>query len=151
MSSHAPRLNDRLGIWAWCIATFFSVVCLLLYLSMSTRPDMEALSESPHILTGVLLFATLTSVATGAWLTRRPATPRNLASILRTGSIAAVLGCTSYTSYVYAFSQTLPDSDAPVVGVMAPDFEVTDPDGRHWRLSDFRGSTVLLFFYRGNW
>ncbi len=151
MGSRIPHFKDRLGLGAWCITTFIGVVCLLIYLPMSTRPEMESLSESPHLLSAAFLLATLGSLATSAWLIRRPATTPHLASLLRTGSIAAVLGCLSYNSYVYAFSQTLPDSNAPDIGDVAIDFEVVDPDGRHWRLSDFRGSTVLLVFYRGNW
>jgi hypothetical protein len=151
MDTSMPRMIERLGLWAWCFTTFLAVVCLLLYLPMSTRPELEALSESPHVLTLAFVAATLSTIALGAWLARGPTASRHLRSILRTGTVAAVIGCTSYTSYVYAFSQTLPDSDAPAVGEMAIDFEIKDPDGRYWKLSDFRGSTVLLVFYRGNW
>jgi len=146
-----PQLKDRLALWTWCITTFLGVVCLLIYLPMSTNPDLEALSESPHPLTAAFLMATVISLVCCKWLLHRSATTQHLASLLRMGTIAAVLGCLSYNSYVYAFSQTLPDSDAPEIGDLAIDFEVTDPDGRHCRLSDFRGSTVLLVFYRGNW
>ena len=32
-------------------------------------------------------------------------------------------------------------------GAMAPDFELTDQDGRAVKLTDFRGQTVVLYFY----
>ena len=32
-------------------------------------------------------------------------------------------------------------------GAVAPDFEVTDHTGRTVRLSDYRGKTVVLWFY----
>ena len=70
---------------------------------------------------------------------------------VRLGTGAAILGFASYATYVYGYSHTLPDSDAPAVGEVPPDFSVTDPDGRTWKLSNFRGTTVLLVFYRGDW
>jgi peroxiredoxin Q/BCP len=32
-------------------------------------------------------------------------------------------------------------------GMVAPDFELKDADGRTWRLRDLRGEKVILFFY----
>ncbi|MEE2751714.1 MAG: hypothetical protein VX519_09810, partial [Myxococcota bacterium] len=80
MGSRIPQFKDRLGLWAWCITTFLGVVCLLIYLPMSTNPAMEALSEAPHLLSVAFLLATLGSLGTSAWLIRRPATTRQLAS-----------------------------------------------------------------------
>lgn len=37
------------------------------------------------------------------------------------------------------------------VGAIAPDFSAVDADGRAFRLSDLRGSPVLLKFFRGYW
>jgi peroxiredoxin len=46
----------------------------------------------------------------------------------------------------------LPDQKLAVaVGQPAPDFAVTDADGRPFRLSELAGSPVLLKFYRGYW
>jgi peroxiredoxin Q/BCP len=36
------------------------------------------------------------------------------------------------------------------VGERAPDFTLTDGEGREWRLSDRRGRTVVLLFYPGD-
>jgi hypothetical protein len=36
-------------------------------------------------------------------------------------------------------------------GVIAPDFELNDSNGKPVRLSDFRGNTVLLVFYPLDW
>ncbi len=36
------------------------------------------------------------------------------------------------------------------VGASAPDFSLTDGEGRDWRLSDQRGRTVVLLFYPGD-
>ncbi len=32
-------------------------------------------------------------------------------------------------------------------GMDAPDFELPDPDGKTWRLSDLRGKKVIVYFY----
>ena len=46
----------------------------------------------------------------------------------------------------------LPKLQAAVsVGAIAPDFSAVDADGRAFRLSDLRGSPVLLKFFRGYW
>lgn len=34
-------------------------------------------------------------------------------------------------------------------GELAPDFGLSDVDGNHVRLSDFRGKPVVLYFLRG--
>jgi peroxiredoxin len=50
------------------------------------------------------------------------------------------------------FNSGLPYQQAAVaVGALAPDFTARDADGREFRLSDRRGSPVLLKFYRGVW
>jgi peroxiredoxin len=40
-------------------------------------------------------------------------------------------------------------SDTVPVGSPAPDFELTGTDGKPVRLSEFRGSPVVLVFLRG--
>ena len=54
--------------------------------------------------------------------------------------------------YVFRLSYMLPDS----AGVRqkltaAPQFALTDQDGRQVRLADHRGRKVVLVFYRGHW
>ena len=43
------------------------------------------------------------------------------------------------------------DLERVAVGTMAPDFALESYDGRVIRLSDLRGSDVVLVFYRGHW
>ena len=40
--------------------------------------------------------------------------------------------------------------DSPQVGAPAPDFTLTDGSGNEWRLSDKRGTVVVLLFYPGD-
>src|SRR5262249_28252306 len=43
----------------------------------------------------------------------------------------------------------LPPVPGPAVGAPAPDFSLVDQGGKTARLADFRGSPLLLVFYRG--
>jgi AhpC/TSA family len=45
----------------------------------------------------------------------------------------------------------VPPVAGPAVGGPAPDFALTDQDGRAVHLADFRGKPLLLVFYRGHW
>jgi cytochrome oxidase Cu insertion factor (SCO1/SenC/PrrC family) len=45
----------------------------------------------------------------------------------------------------------VPPADGPAVAAAAPDFTAIDQTGRTVRLADFRGSPLLLVFYRGHW
>jgi len=54
--------------------------------------------------------------------------------------------------YVFYFSYTVPPPTAVTSSLKAaPDFDLLDQNGRHVRLSDFRGQNVVLTFYRGFW
>ena len=143
---------DRLLLWIWCIACFLATMGLFLYLPMSTFPRLEELSENPEPLTVLFGSSVLVTVAILLGCERRPAFTAALQKPLLVGTVAAILGFTSYGTYVYAFSQTLAVAEAaPKVGDMAPDFEVVDPEGRTFSLSAHRGAPILLVFYRGQW
>jgi hypothetical protein len=45
----------------------------------------------------------------------------------------------------------VPPVSGPAIGASAPDFAAVDQNGRTTRLADFRGSPLLLVFYRGHW
>ena len=54
--------------------------------------------------------------------------------------------------YVFAYSNSLPAaSETTTTLELAPDFALEDSAGRVHRLSDYRGSKVVLVFYRGHW
>ena len=46
---------------------------------------------------------------------------------------------------------TVPVAAGPTVGAAAPDFALHDQDGTSRTLAGFRGSPLLLVFYRGHW
>ena len=54
--------------------------------------------------------------------------------------------------YCYFYSATMPLADRTAkVGEKAPSFELADQFNESRSLQDFRGSKVLLVFYRGHW
>jgi hypothetical protein len=57
-----------------------------------------------------------------------------------------------FNFYVFEYSYRMPEPGASTLAMdLAPDFELSDQDGRRVKLSDFRGRKVVLTFYRGFW
>jgi len=55
-------------------------------------------------------------------------------------------------AYVFGISNSLPSTTLITRSLeQAPDFALEDSAGRVHRLSDYRGSKVVLVFYRGHW
>lgn len=147
-----PSQADQLLLWAWCIGCFVGTTALFVYLPMSTQPAWAHLSEYPTPLTVLFSMGALTAVGVLRMTWNRPVFQGPIRGALIVGTLSSVLGVAGYGGYVYAFSQTLAVAQsAPNVGEPAPDFRVVDPEGRAWSLQPFRGSPVLLVFYRGHW
>ena len=145
-----PTLSDRLKLWLWTFATLVSSTSALVYLTLSTRPELAPMTERPWGFT-VLFWASVLA-STGIWAAASGRAWRHVRPLMHGGVVAGWLVTGFYTFYVYHLSQTLsPAAGAVEVGELAPDFAVTDPTGRTWTLSEFRGRTVLLVFYRGDW
>jgi hypothetical protein len=54
--------------------------------------------------------------------------------------------------YVFSISNSLPAPTSTTRALeQAPDFALEDSAGRIHRLSDYRGTKVVLVFYRGHW
>ena len=75
---------------------------------------------------------------------------------LQPGILGYVLGGIAIVPaglFLFATAKSGLDYQQPAmaVGEMAPDFSATKADGTELRLSDLRGSPVLLKFYRGYW
>jgi integral membrane sensor domain MASE1 len=56
----------------------------------------------------------------------------------------------AFAAMLYVVS-AVPPASGPAIGAPAPAFALVDQAGRTVRLEDFRGSPVLLVFYRGHW
>jgi hypothetical protein len=73
------------------------------------------------------------------------------------GLILAGLGVSMFGLFSYIFfyelRQVPPSTGAPRVGQKAPEFTLSDQDGKDVSLSDFigRSKAVALIFYRGFW
>jgi hypothetical protein len=73
------------------------------------------------------------------------------------GSILAILGICMFGFFSYVFFYVLrqvpASTGAPRVGQKAPDFTLTDQDGKDVSLQDLvsRSKAVALIFYRGFW
>jgi hypothetical protein len=55
-----------------------------------------------------------------------------------------------FFAMLYVFS-AVPPVSGPPIGSPAPSFALADQAGKTVRLEDFRGSPLLLVFYRGHW
>jgi len=68
---------------------------------------------------------------------------------------AALLGVNLTIAGVFAtilyVVPVVPPATGPALGTAAPDFTLADQTGKPVRSSDFRGSPLLLVFYRGHW
>ena len=151
--SDTPTLRRAaLVVAPWALGTFAAAAALPLYLTASTRPALETLSESPTPWTLTVLVGLLVAVATtvGTW---SRTVWRPLRTVLLSGAVAGLLGTTAYGTYVYWFSSaTLArGAGAPSIGERPPAFSITDPEGRVRSLDGYAGKTLLLVFYRGHW
>ena len=55
-----------------------------------------------------------------------------------------------FAAFLYVML-SVPAASGPAIGAAAPDFALVDQSGKTTRLADFRGSPLLLVFYRGHW
>ena len=152
MSSKPQPIRVALVVGLWALGTFLAAIALPVYLSASTWPEFEAVSESPTAWTALVLLGLAAAVAVAARSWSRPGW-RQLRGVLLSGAIAGLLGVSAYGSYVYWYSSaTLASGEAaPAIGARAPAFEITDPEGRVRSLDAYAGKTLLLVFYRGHW
>ena len=98
----------------------------------------------------LLVGAGLTLSTVGVWRTvsRRGEFQYRLRAVGLAIANGALAG--AFAWLLYGMS-AVPPASGPAVGVPAPDFTMTDQDGRTVRLADFRGAPLLLVFYRGHW
>lgn len=151
LKTQTPTSRVRLSAILWLVGSLLSTVGLMVYLTLSSRAEsrLAQLSEEPHPFTAILIGSSVIGLAI-VMGPGREHFPKWVLRRMRIGTAAGIAGLLSYSFYVYSFSALPPAPDAPLVGDRAPDFAVTDPDGRVWALSEFKGD-VLVFFYRGHW
>ena len=138
MSDSMDRRRRNHAVW---IGAILSVLALVSYFSFFAR--FPALRDTPWV--NLLGLVAGLGLSVFGYLHRR-----SLWSGIGLG--LSVACATALIGYVYVLSYQLPDQDKVItVGEIAPGFEIPDQDGRTVRLADFRGSPVVLVFYRGFW
>lgn len=137
MSSTQPRKKNHL-VW---IGVLISVIGLVSYFTFFAR--FPATRDIPW----VNLILVCAGMAVSALAIRRRLSFFSVTGFLLSAASAGLL-----TAYVYVLSNQLPDTDGVIaVGAEAPSFVLTDDTGATVDLEDFRGSPVVLVFYRGFW
>ena len=122
----------------------------MIYLPLGALPHLAAFTEDPWPLTLIMALAGLLSIF-GVWK-GRAVVMGGLRATLLVGAFLAFMGNANYLHYVYFYSQSIPNAPrAPQLGEAAPPFEVADPGGGSWSLDAYRGTPLLMVFYRAHW
>jgi hypothetical protein len=126
------------AVW---VGALISLIGLISYFTFFAR--FPALRDVPKVNFALVLIG----LAVSAWgLLRR----RSLWSITGLAVSAACAGLLA--AYVFVLSYGLPDAEHAIqVGETAPAFALPDQEGRITTLEEYRGSNLVLVFYRGFW
>jgi hypothetical protein len=126
------------AVWTGAL---ISLVGLISYVTFFAR--FPALRDAPW-LNLTLVTVGLTVSAWALWLRR---------SVWSTGGLALSAICAGLlVVYVFVLSYGLPGTERVVrVGEPAPAFALPDQEGRTTSLEQYRGSSLVLVFYRGFW
>lgn len=76
--------------------------------------------------------------------------PKGLLFLLATGFITVAAALFVLQRWV-SFSLIPIKQEAPRIGALAPDFELTDVDGKAVRLADFRGKSPIFLNFFASW
>lgn len=137
MSSTQPRKKNHL-VW---VGVLISVIGLVSYFTFFAR--FPATRDIPW----VNLVLVCAGMAVSVLAVRRRVSFFSVTGFLLSAASAGLL-----TAYVYVLSNQLPDPEGVVaVGAEAPDFTLADDTGATVGLGDFRGTPLVLVFYRGFW
>ena len=147
MSSMSPDRPPRNhALWLGPVIAFAGMVS---YFQFFAR--FPALRDFPWVNLPLVLIGIALSLG-GFWgaYVRGSRWPVKLAASL--GLASSLLFGGFLIAYVFWISNSLPAATSTTRALdQAPDFELEDAAGRVHRLSDYRGSKVVLVFYRGHW
>jgi len=134
------------AVWIGLAVTLAGALSYFLYFFQF--PDLRdfPIVNLPIVVVGLMM------AAVGCWKVFRQR-GRALGKMLAAAGFLLSLGIANlFGFYVFVYSYQLPASaDAPASQSEAPDFALLDQAGQIVRLSDYRGSKLVLVFYRGNW
>lgn len=142
--SAAHRPNHLL--WLGPVVGLAGLVTYFIYFAR-----FPALRDFPWVnLPLVLLGATLAAI--GYRRARASAPSRWVRWAAGASLLSSILFAALLAAYVFWLSYQIPPPTATALTIAAaPDFTLEDQDGRPVRLADFRGTKVVLVFYRGFW
>ncbi len=136
----------------WATVALVAAVLPMAYLASGAAFQLlPVLTAWPWAQTWIAGGAALSAVAL-AWIWRARFDPVVRGAVYAATAMA-VLSTSAHVLYVTVLSHQLPAAErsAVQVGSIAPDIQVTAPDGRSFALSDHRGQRIALVFYRGTW
>ena len=142
----APARLSRHAVWLGPALAFGGVVS---YFMVFAR--FPVLRDFPWVNLPLVLAGIALSVLglRGALRHRSRFWVRGLAGL---GLALSLLVGVFFVVYVFVLSYALPAPTATAVSLdVAPNFELPDSQGVMHRLSDYRGSRVVIVFYRGHW
>lgn len=136
--NNRPVKRRNHAVW---IGVLISAFGLISYFTFFAR--FPALRDVPKVNFALVLIG----LAVSGWgLLRR----RSLWSVA--GLAVSVVCAGLLAAYVFVLSYGLPDTEQVIqVGQTAPAFALPDQEGRITTLDDYRGSSLVLVFYRGFW
>ena len=142
----APTRRANHAAWLGFVLTFAGMVS---YFELFAR--FPLLRDFPWINLPIVLAGMALSVLGLVRAIRRRSRlwARGLAGL---GLALSLLVGGFFVVYVFVLSYALPAPTATATSLdVAPDFELPDAHGVKHRLADYRGSRVVLVFYRGHW
>ncbi len=132
----ATRRNH--AVW---VGALISLIGLISYFTFFAR--FPALRDVPWL----NLPLVLVGLAVSAWAVLRRRSVWSIAGLALSAICAGLLAF-----YVFVLSYGLPGTERVVrVGEPAPTFALPDHEGRTTSLDQYRGSSLVLVFYRGFW
>ncbi|MCP4654516.1 MAG: redoxin domain-containing protein [bacterium] len=141
--SRPPRNH---AIWLGVLITLFGAFS---YFGPLSR--FPVLRDFPWINLPLVLVGLLFS-SWGLWRAVKPSAIYRGKILGSLGFALSLLLTVVFHWYIFDYSYDVPaPNDAVPIRSAAPDFALTDHDGKSVRLGDYRGKKVVLTFYRGHW
>jgi len=144
--------SPKTGRWAQCavwiglVVTLFGVLSYFMYFAQFPNLRDIPYVNLPIVFCGLILAGSgcLVVLARGQGALRK--------TLAIVGFLLSLVLAGLFDFYVFSLSYQLPESpEAATTEKPAPDFMLLDQKERPVRLSGFRGTKVVLVFYRGHW